>query len=159
MAENADSDDFLEALPLQRFLTYRLLRVHSKLNTQATRILGKVSGLSLTQWRVLAMVATHDGATHTDISRLSQIDKGQLSRCIRALIVEGLIVARDDEQDSRQQHLSLSAEGRALYDRTVPRMQARQRFLLNHLTPVERDAIYSALDKLEIAAETMEIPE
>ncbi len=159
MDQNTGSEDYLDNLPLQRFLTYRLLRVHAKLNAQAIRRLKEVCGLSLSHWRVLAMIAVNPGATSTRISRLSDIDKGQLSRCVKAMSAEGLLRVEDDNSDQRQQHLHLTDMGQDLYDTTVPRMRARQRYLLGQLTPQERDLFYTVLDKLEIAAETLDIPE
>lgn len=140
-AEHVDAQD---DLPLERFLTYRLLRVHSKLNTQAIRLLKDIADLPLAHWRVLAMIATNEGATAGRIARLSRIDKGQLSRSIKALVADGLIVSTGEESDHRQHYLTLTGKGRTLYEKTVPRMRARQRYLLGHLTPVEHDALFGA---------------
>ena len=39
-----------------------------------------------------------------------------------------------------------------MYNRTLPRMRERQAYLLGTLTATERKAIFSALEKLELAA-------
>ena len=65
---------------LSRFMTYRLARLHARLNVQASRILQDVAGLSLTQWRVLSLVGSHRGATATQLTRVSAMDKGLFSR-------------------------------------------------------------------------------
>ncbi|WP_168797741.1 MarR family winged helix-turn-helix transcriptional regulator [Aliishimia ponticola] len=152
-------DQYLQdQLPIHRFISYRVLRLHSKLNAQAARILKETCGLSLAQWRVVAVVATEDGITPSKISRFSQMDKGQLSRCVKALVDSGLMVTRDDPADQRIQHLSLTAKGHEIHERTLPRMLNRQDRLLLGLSDVEREVIFSAFDKLEVIADAADDP-
>ncbi len=146
-------------LDLHQFLTFRLARVQAKLNAQATRILREVAGLSLTQWRIIALIgnASGDGPTRSaDLTRAAEFDKGQFSRKLKTLVETGLVVAQVDERDNRVQLLSLSDAGQALFDRTWPTMQARQAALRATITAEERDALISALDKLEAASERTE---
>lgn len=140
-------------IPLFRFLTYRILRVHTKLNAQATRFLKESSGLSLSQWRVVAMVGVEKETTLSGIVRLSQMDKGQVSRCVKTLIGDGIITTSSHETDQRRQLLSLTDKGRALYRQTLPNMRRRQAHLMQQLDPEELRVLYAALDKLELAAE------
>ncbi len=146
-------------LGLQSFLTYRLARVHAKLNTQAAHVLREHAGLTLTQWRIIALLGVTGEATSTTLTRSTAIDKGLFSRNLRTLVDAGLVVVKPDRRDQRQHTLCLSAKGRSVYQRTLPIMRARQSFLLGCLSPKERDAVFSALDKLSVAAEVMNIPE
>ena len=143
-----------EETPLYRFLTYRLHRVHAKLNSQATRILEEIAGLSLTQWRIVALVGSMPGATSTDLVRLSGIDKGLFSRKLKTLVAEGLIRSGEGATDSRVHPLSLTRSGQALYDRVLPVMQARQTRLQSVLEGDEYSVLMGALEKLERLADT-----
>ncbi|MEM7270471.1 MAG: MarR family winged helix-turn-helix transcriptional regulator [Pseudomonadota bacterium] len=145
-----------DAQPLRRFLTYRLSVTQSKLNAQATRYLREQVGLTLTQWRVIALIGGAGETTLTELCRTSALDKGLVSRRVSALTEAGVINAAEDEQDHRVQRLSLSEKGREIFARTLPKMQARQAFLNASLEPEELETLMRALDKLELAAEVTE---
>ena len=143
-------------LPLRRFLTYRLNRLQARLNAQASRYLAEHGGITLSEWRAIALVGNFGQTTLTEISRESQIDKGLLSRTLKTLIERGLVEGRQDDHDNRVQRLRLTAEGAGLHSRMLPRMRARQRFLQGTLTSAEFEALLSAIDKLDAAAEVTE---
>ncbi|MEM8742270.1 MAG: MarR family transcriptional regulator [Pseudomonadota bacterium] len=144
VAENAN--------PIETFLTYRLTRTSWRLNAQASRILRDQAGLSLTQWRVMALIGPQGTRTLSDIARQALFDKGQLSRCVKGMTEAGLIRAVPDPGDQRQSFLSLSQEGRRIFDRMLPVMQRRQTHLLDSLSADQRAAIFPALDRLLDAA-------
>lgn len=148
-----DAPEGMAAEPLSRFLTYRLARVHMKLSMEAARLLEKEAGLSLVQWRVLALIGYAGETTSSEVVRASAMDKGLVSRKVKTLIAEGLVLSRIDGRDSRVQHLRLTARGRTVFEATLPKMRARQRRLRARLSPEELAHFFSALEKLEAAAE------
>ncbi len=139
--------------PLYRFLTFRMSRVQAKLNAQANAILQREAGLTLTQWRILALVGAARETTLSEMARTAALDKGLISRNLKAMVTDGLILASTDKQDHRIQHLTLSERGQLIYDRTLPRMQRRQDGLRSALTDAEFETMNRVLDKLEAAAE------
>lgn len=145
----ADAD----TLPLHQFLTYRLSRVQAKLNAQATRILREASGITLTQWRIIALVGAAGQTRLSQLAREAALDKGLLSRNLKGLIEDGVITTRPDENDHRAQVLSLSPKGIAIFGRTLPVSRERQRKLRAGLTEEELRIFRRVLDKLEIAAD------
>lgn len=148
--EVADDDD---SLPLHQFLTYRMSRVQAKLNAQATRILREASGITLTQWRIIALVGAAGQTRMSQLAREAALDKGLLSRNLKGLIEGGVIRSRADENDHRAQVLALSPKGIEIFDRTLPVSRERQRNLRSELTEQELHVFRRVLDKLEIAAE------
>jgi DNA-binding MarR family transcriptional regulator len=136
-----------------QFMTYRLARVQAKLNAQATRILRDHAGLTLTQWRLLALLGGAGQATAAQLSRHAAMDKGLISRNIRALTEEGLVQVNSDPADHRAQVLTLSPRGVSLFEHTLPRMRARQDALRAYLDANEEAVLNRALEKLERAAE------
>lgn len=153
-----DQDDNAEVEPdrhlsLHQFVTYRMARVQAKLNAQAIAILGKHAGLTLTQWRVLALIGTMGQTQSSEIARRSAMDKGLISRTTQALIAMGLIRSDQDDEDARVQHLRLTRKGRDLFRRILPHMTERQVQLRAALTPEENEILLVILDKLELAAE------
>jgi DNA-binding MarR family transcriptional regulator len=143
---------------LQHFLTFRLARVQARLNAQAIRILKETSGIGLSQWRVLAMIGSDETGTAraAEIKRVTGFDKGMFSRTVRTLIAAGLVTSDTVEEDHRRQTLRLTGAGRALYERTLPVMRARQRRLREALDEEELTALFSALRKLEAEVDRQE---
>ena len=145
-----------EDLPLRQFLTYRLNRLQARLNAQAARYLMQHSGVTLSEWRVIALIGNQGETTLTEVSREGQLDKGLLSRTLKTLQRRGLVDGRQDDTDHRIQRIRLSRAGATLHAETLPRMRARQRYLKAALSPDELRALNKAIDKLEVAAEATE---
>ena len=142
-----------EDIPLPDFLTYRISKVQAKLNAQASAILSKYAGLTLSQWRVLALVGDAGETRMSDVARGAALDKGLVSRNLKVLVEKGLILTRQDHEDHRIQHLCLTAEGVEVFHTTLPKMRLRQNHLKSAVPPTELEALYSALEKLEQAAD------
>lgn len=141
-----------DELELRDFLSFRIAKVHAKLNTQAMRLLAAHAGLTLQQWRVLLLIGSQTTTTASALSQTGEIDKALVSRTLKALVADGLVLSRPDRTDHRQLHLKLSAAGRRLHERMLPIMRQRQQRLLDCLTARDRIVVYTALEKLEQAA-------
>lgn len=152
----APTDATFGDLPLHQYLTYRLSRVQAKLNAQGARVLHEAVGLTLSQWRVIALVGAAGQTRLSVLAREAALDKGLLSRNVKSLIAQGLILARQDDIDHRIQHLSLSAEGKRVFERALPVTRMRQEWLRADLTEEEIRTFRTVLDKLEIASERLE---
>lgn len=150
---NADGSD----APIAQFLTYRLSRVQARLSAQASRILRDHAGITITQWRIIAVLGEGARRTSAQLSRMTAMDKGLISRNVKSLAAEGLISVTRDRNDNRALYLGLTDKGRRVYDHTMPRMRARQEALRAYLEDGEEDALTRALDKLERAAEDPDI--
>lgn len=141
---------------LTQFLSYRVVRLHHALNAQAVSVLDQVAGITLLQWRVIAMVGSGTAMTSRDIGRKSIIDPALISRTVKGLEGAGLLNTSRQAKDRRVINLFLTASGREVYNRTLPHMQMRQDSLLEALDPREQDAIFKIFDKLERAANRRE---
>ncbi|MEM7683642.1 MAG: MarR family transcriptional regulator [Pseudomonadota bacterium] len=139
-------------LELTQFLTYRVVKLHNALNAQAVAVLDRVAGITLAQWRIIALVGSGTAKTARDIAQKSIIAPAVTSRTTRVLEEDGLVSTRRPSADRRVLELTLTAKGRQVYEETLPHMQARQRALLSMLSTAERDMILGIFDKLELAA-------
>ncbi|MEM8979973.1 MAG: MarR family winged helix-turn-helix transcriptional regulator [Pseudomonadota bacterium] len=143
----------LEHIPLRAYLTFRISKVHAKLNAQATRILRDASGITLSQWRVIALIGPHGTTRSADLIKEAALDKGLLSRNIKTLVEDGIVATKTDPADKRVQILSLTEAGQTIFEKTLPVTQARQANLRADLTPDEVETFHRVLDKLEEAAD------
>jgi DNA-binding MarR family transcriptional regulator len=142
--------------PLHQYLTYRLSRVQAKLNAQSARLLRQTVGLTLTQWRIVALVGAAGTTRLSDITRETALDKGLLSRNLKSLVTDGVMITKQDSHDNRVQWLSLSPKGRDVRDHALPVTRSRQAWLREALTKEELRTFQRVVDKLEIAAERRE---
>jgi DNA-binding MarR family transcriptional regulator len=138
---------------LYQYLTYRLSRVQAKLNTQATHMLREASGITLSQWRIIALVGAAGETRLSMLARHSALDKGLLSRNLKALVSKGIVLTKQDQTDHRAQLLSLSPKGKEIFQRTLPVSQKRQSLLNETLTKDELETFHRVLEKLELAAD------
>lgn len=138
---------------LTDFVTYRISRLHSAFNAQAVATLESVSGLTLGQWRVLAIVGSGQAMTSRDIAQESGFDPAFISRTMTSLEKLEYVSTQRPVEDRRVLNVALTAAGRAVYERTFPIMQKRQDLLLGSLTRAEQKMLYGIIDKLEAMAE------
>ncbi|WP_025770845.1 MarR family winged helix-turn-helix transcriptional regulator [Thioalkalivibrio sp. HK1] len=142
-----------EPLQPQQFLTYRLAFVQSRLNRQALRILSRNFGLTLSEWRVLALISGSKETSSRSLTEISTMDKGLVSRTIKGLVKAGLLQGRTNTADHRQYLWSPTRKGHALYKAALPVMRKRQRYLRASLDETQLHHLLSALSVLESAAE------
>lgn len=134
------------------FVTFRLARLQSSLNAQGAALLKSKSGLSLVEWRLIQTLRMIKNASLTEIADHVQMDKGQLSRKIKAMVEKGLLRTETNKRDQRIQHLTLTAEAEKLSAEMMPFMDARQQHLLANVSVEDLEVFYSVIDKIEAAS-------
>jgi DNA-binding MarR family transcriptional regulator len=126
--------------------------------TQAVRALARASriverasvDLSFADYRVMSAIDAGEGRASRLADRLA-LGKPAVSASVESLSKRGLVVRSKVDGDNRAVALSLSEDGRDLYERMQARM-ARQLELLAERTP-DPDAVIRALALLEDAVE------
>lgn len=146
----------LQNAELNRFITFRIARLHAKLNIQASKLLMEHANLSLTQWRIISLLGTFGQTNSAELVRASAMDKGLLSRRLKSLIKDGLVIAMVDQSDSRVHPLRLSAKGQDIYDTTLPVMRRRQAKIRAMLSETQAEQLFEIFEQLDQAAEIHE---
>jgi DNA-binding MarR family transcriptional regulator len=136
-------------LPIEEFLTYRILAITNRLNRQATHILDEQQGLRLPEWRCMTMIGRHGELRLNDISDIIGMDPGQVTRTIRSLADKKLVTTKRDTLDKRTVIAKLTRKGQQKFAQVLPLMEQRQRRLLASLTPSDRKAFYRIMDRLD----------
>jgi len=117
---------------------------------------GRPLGLS----RLLFEIGT-SGAGIAELRRRLGLDSGYLSRMMRQLEQEGLVVVEPDPADGRQRIVRLTADGRHEWHRLEDRSEATARRLVDPLSARQRAELAGALaaaDRL-LRAATVDIDE
>lgn len=140
-------------LDLRTFVTFRLSRLQSQINSQAQHILRTYSDIGQSEWRVLVLVADRGVSTMAHIVRDGQMDKAQVSRAVKSLVQKGYLVSKVDPEDQRQSLLNLTDAGMVVHDTILPKMRDRNQHILEHLSEQDIARIYDIIDRLEEGAQ------
>jgi len=127
-------------LKLETFLPYRLSVLSNQVSQGIAETYAQRFGLSVTEWRVIAILGRFPRSPASQIVERSAMDKVAISRAVRRLLDSGLVRRERDESDRRARPLSLSGEGMKVYATIVPAALAYERRLLDALTNSERQA-------------------
>lgn len=108
-------------LQLDAFLPYRLSITSNLVSDAIASTYEALFGLTIPQWRLIAVIAENDGISQQAIGAKTRMDKVTVSRAAIALAHRGLIERTGNPADRRSNQLVLSASGRVLYDQVVPK--------------------------------------
>ena len=137
-----------EPLDLERFLPYRLDILAEGVSRALSRIYQTKYGLGVPEWRVLAHLGQYAPITAKAIGVHSRMHKTKISRAVAALEELGLLARNDNDEDRREELLSLTVKGKAAYDDLAPQAADFARHLLDDLSATERRALERAIDQL-----------
>jgi MarR family transcriptional regulator, temperature-dependent positive regulator of motility len=108
-------------------------------------------GLSRADFVVIYSLALMDGITASEIAASTAFPKNTLSRAVNRLAKRGLIGRSAGADDRRQQNLTLTQAGRAIYDEALPRFEALENEMLSALSLVERETLSVLMAKVVLA--------
>ncbi len=109
---------------------------------------GRRLRMSLSEWRVLLVVADRPGITAQDLADYIGLDKMSVSRAARGLVARGRLARRASERDRRRLHLSLTAAGWRVYDEIASSGMGRERAVFGALPARERVRFFDQLTRL-----------
>lgn len=105
-----------DELILDDFLPYRLARLSSTVSTTIARAYDKEFGLSIPEWRVIAILGRTPGLSAVEVAEQTFLDKVAVSRAVTKLIKAGRIDRQFADADRRRSILNLSEKGREVHD-------------------------------------------
>jgi DNA-binding MarR family transcriptional regulator len=141
-------------LHIGHFLTFQIIRLANAVKANVTRRYLIDFGLSVPEWRLLAMTIRYQPVRFSELVTNSSMDKGQASRTLQALTRRGLIASRATGRRAGGDNVALpvilkvTPKGRRLYASVLPVAQRSQARLLRTLTRRERKALYTIIGKL-----------
>lgn len=148
-----------EHLSLQDFPSFLFVRLANAMQRDVTATYLADFELNAPQWRVLAALANYPRIPFGELVKLTMSDKALVSRSLQALADRGLAKVEADPGHGKRLVCTMSAKGRALYRRVLPRAQAAQADILALLDQEERVTLYAALTKLRTALDSKVLAE
>lgn len=134
---------------LEGFAPYRIVALGHAISGRLASAY-RDENITIPEWRVLAVIAQADQVAARDVVRHTPMDKMTVSRASTSLEQKGFVTRDANPDDRRVSVLSLSKDGRALFDRVAALALEYEDRLLSALSPEEQAAFENVLAKLEV---------
>ncbi|HTV35952.1 MAG TPA: MarR family winged helix-turn-helix transcriptional regulator [Xanthobacteraceae bacterium] len=150
IAEQAGAAAAAEAAPLklEHFLPYQLNVVANLVSHALSRVYAQRYRIGVPEWRVLVTLGQYGVMTGKAVGSHSHMHKTKVSRAVALLERRKLLIRRSNRADLRESFLSLTANGRAMYEEVAPHALDFARRLTEILSPADRDAFDRAVKQL-----------
>lgn len=136
-------------LELEHFLPYRLSILSNTISQGIADDYQKRYDLSMTEWRVMAVLARYEGLSARQVADRTAMDKVAVSRALARLVEAGRVSRHMDDNDKRRSVLDLTEEGWAIHEVVAPMARAREQEVLQKLSEEEQRWLGRILDKLQ----------
>ncbi len=136
------------SLRLSEFLPYRLSVLSNTISRGIAAIYDEEFGLTIWQWRVMAVLGETEGLAAVDVTERTAMDKVAVSRAVSGLIEAGYVERHAAQGDGRMSLLHLTAAGKETYEKIVPLAQAYEEKLLEGLGTTDLKTLLQLLDAL-----------
>ena len=145
-------------LILEDFLPYKLAILSHTVSSLVAHVYDKRFGLTIPEWRVIAIVGRFPGLSAVEVAERTMMDKVAVSRAVTKLIKSGRIDREFADADRRRSILDLSAEGRKVHDEIAPLALKMEDDLLHGLTDEEVQKLNSVIERLLARARLISAP-
>src|ERR1700688_2108767 len=137
-----------DSFRLEDFLPYRLSVAANRVSRLFARRYSQAYGLSIPEWRVLAMVGRFGTLSPSAVGEWTAMDKVKVSRAAASLVTRGMVKQTHDPDDGRGRLLRLTRKGLAVRQGLVPVAHELEEQLAEGLSRTEWGGLLKALDKL-----------
>ena len=138
---------------LSSFLPYQL-------STASNAVSGRIAleyrtrfGLSVPEWRVMAVLGDSGALTQRDLTRRTLMDKVAVNRACRVLEERELAVREPNENDGRSHLLALTETGQAMHGQIMPLATEMERRIFEGFSDTEVATFRMILEKVRHAAD------
>jgi DNA-binding MarR family transcriptional regulator len=142
-------------LILEDFLPYRLNVLSARVSHAFARLYSERFGISIPQWRVVAVLGQHGTLTSKEVGVRTHMHKTMVSRAVTDLERRDLLARQPNQADKREAFLTLTATGRGIYGEIVPLAHDYAARLAADLTEADRAAFERILAMLHERSATL----
>jgi DNA-binding MarR family transcriptional regulator len=133
------------ALDLDNYVPAYLTYLAGKISNSASATYRPKFGVGITDWRIMALLATEPWITAGRVCDVIGLDKAAVSRSVREMKKIGIVEA---DEDQYRQLIALTRKGLALHDRIVKLSLAREQQLLKSFSAAERKLLINFLSRM-----------
>jgi DNA-binding MarR family transcriptional regulator len=137
-----------DELILEDFLPYRLSITSHTVSTNIARVYEKRFGVSIPEWRVIAVLGRYPGLSAVEVADRTLMDKVAVSRAVTKLIKNGRIDREFADADRRRSILNLSEEGMKVHNEIAPIALEFEQQLVQNISEDDYEKFNSTLGQL-----------
>jgi len=137
-----------DELILEDFLPYRLSITSHTVSTNIARVYEKRFGVSIPEWRVIAILGRYPGLSAVEVAERTLMDKVAVSRAVTKLIKSGRIDRQFADADRRRSILNLSEQGRDVHNEIAPLALQFEQELLQDISAADYETFNTILEQL-----------
>lgn len=129
-------------------LLHRLLKLTNRLMAPFSMHLSHRYKISINEFRLLMTIGALGRTASHEVADLTGVNAMSISRAVAALQKHGRVVVERDEGNKRRKWLSLSDEGRRLYEIMRPQTQTVAHYLFGELEQGELEGFANIVERL-----------
>jgi len=142
------------AAPMRGVFTFRIIGLLDLLRRSGTLAHRRTFDLSGIEWRIMSQVGDHAPLSLNDLADLLNLDRGQVSRAVKAMKERGLLSSRR-RPGGPAIDITLSHEGKTLHQRMVALAVERNEFLVGDIPDDEIARVSEVLDRVKQKAQIL----
>ena len=140
---------------LSRFLPYQLSLASNAVSGRIAMEYRQRWGLSIPEWRVMAVLGDAGAVTQRDLTKRTLMDKVAVNRACKVLEERGLAARTPNEQDGRSHLLDLTDAGRAMHAEIMPLALEMERQMFDGFSSDDLDLFRALLERVRDTAEDL----
>jgi DNA-binding MarR family transcriptional regulator len=137
---------------IRDLISFRIHAVANQISRGAALAYRREFGVSLMEWRTLALLGAQSPLSQGELARHGGLDKGQMSRVVAGLVARDLVAREPDPADARGVRLALTRAGRRTYEGLIAAANRRNDALAAALAPHEHRQLDRMLERLAARA-------
>jgi len=147
-SEAAAADIVGENFHLEDFLPYRLSVSANRVSRLFARRFDEAFGLSIPEWRLLAVLGRVGSASPSAVGEMTAMDKVKVSRAAASLVARGLVKQTQDPTDGRARVLRLTRKGVGVHQNLVPLARELETQVAAGLSRTEWATLHKTLNRV-----------
>lgn len=140
---------------LSRFLPYQLSLASNAVSGRIAMEYRQRWGLSIPEWRVMAVLGDGGAMTQRDLTKRTLMDKVAVNRACKVLEERELAERTPNEQDGRSHLLDLTQAGRTMHAEILPLALEIEAKLFEGFSPEELELFRTLLERARGRAEEL----
>lgn len=136
---------------LAEFLPYQLSITSNAVSGRIALEYRQRFGLSVPEWRIMAVLGDSGPRTQRQLTRLTLMDKVAVNRACKVLEERGLAARQPNAQDGRSHLLQLTDSGTAMRNQIMPLALEMERRLFSSLSADELEQFRTLLARVRDA--------
>ncbi len=143
-----DTRTSAQALDLDNYVPAYLTYLAGKISNSASATYRPKFGVGITDWRIMALLATEPWISAGRICDVIGLDKAAVSRSVQEMKKMGVVEVRWADDDQYRQLIALTRKGLSLHDRIVKLSLEREQQLLKSFSAAERKLLINFLSRM-----------